>query len=90
MAVLIVDDDCSFCGECGRGAIPAEKRHSKVAWPDDVGAPGCGVEWTELATHLRFVPWTQKPVDDHIRRVRPDLPYIGHVPWDWKSGRFDA
>jgi hypothetical protein len=91
MPVLIVDDDRSYCGECGRGAFLKEKRHLTVAWPDELGAAGCGVAWTELATHLRSVPYRPGiPADDFVRAVRPDLRYIGVIPWDWRTSGHDA
>jgi hypothetical protein len=91
LAVLIVDDDRSFCGECGRGAFAEDQRHLTVAWPDEPSAPGCGVEWTEIATHLRSAPGRpEEMIDDAVRAVRPDLRFIGRVPWDWRRFGHDA
>ena len=92
MPVLIVDAESSMCGECGRGAFPEEKRHLTVAGPDGRRAKGCGVEWTELATHLRYLPFRADRIsaDDYLRELRPDLHYIGVVPWDWRTSGHDA
>jgi hypothetical protein len=92
MAVLIVDDDRSFCGECGRGAFPKDQKHVRVAGMAPIAERGCGVEWTEIATHLMFVPYSaeHEPAAEYVRALRPDLTYIGVIPWDWDRSRMDA
>ena len=74
MATLYINKSESRCGACNKGADPYEESHiTLVGWAAvNDKMKGCGAEFTDLSTDYVNFPGLQ----DAIREMRPDLPYI--------------
>jgi hypothetical protein len=74
-ATLIVNDDHSRCGSCGRSADPREATHLTVMWGDGP-SDGCGAKFVSVSSDKRITPRLREA----IVSFRPDLPFAGDAP----------
>lgn len=86
MGLLIVDDEASYCGECGGGAFPSQNSHATGTSYLARSDRACGVRWTKLGTHLNVTP----TLEIELRQLRPDLEFVGRVPWRYAERSLDA
>lgn len=71
IALLVVGDWDSWCADCGKGADPDEKTHTRVlghTW----GETGCGVTWTHVAQAVDS-SGSSRPIREEMR---PDLVWV--------------
>lgn len=86
MGLLIIDDEASYCGECGGGAFPRERSHATGTVYLARSGHACGVTWTRLGTHMKVTASVQFA----LREMRPDLEFVGNVPWRWVERPLDG
>lgn len=75
MSTLYINKSDSRCGACNKGCDPYEESHiTLLGWfATNDNMKGCGVEFTSVSTD--YQNW--EGLDEAIKLMRPDLPYIG-------------
>lgn len=67
--VLYIDRSSTECGVCRHSADPRETSHlTRLGLGAD--RRGCGVRWTHVSSNY-------VGMDDTVKEMRPDLPFLG-------------
>jgi hypothetical protein len=75
MATLYINKSESRCGACNKGCDPNEESHiTLLGWAAvNDKMQGCGAEYTAVSSDYYGFPG----LEEAIKEMRPDLPYIG-------------
>lgn len=73
-ATLVINITDSYCGHCRKPVLPKSERHEDVCgWAPKPGG-GCGARFVDMRSDYGIV------TEDHLRKVRPDLPIRARRP----------
>jgi hypothetical protein len=88
MVTLFIDKSDSTCGGCGKGADPYEESHiTLLGWHAvNDNMKGCGAIYDAVDSNYNWLG----DMEQRIREMRPDLPWLGTQRDPYKAPEFWA